>query len=317
MIPAGDEYQDEHSRTVYFIDRNGESFHYILDFLRKGSVNVPSYASKPHLWKDLREEAMFYCINGLCNALYTTHEIKLNREGRGIFFWLGTKKGKDQQYQNPYGAGLVNIVDGTDGPIPGIPQNMNDYDAFEYTPGALIQFRAPVMDFMTFDPIHMDMCFAYKRCGYFKGPRFAVVVDLQTIKVRPTAYSLRLAGNSCRNWNLEASLDGSSGSWHILHAARDDEHLTEPSGDELACLSNRMKALLESDIASNECQKEAYDLRLAYAEEKLRHTWDIHVDGGCDNFYQFFRLTSMPDAEVHTIGLDAVGFELYGEIHEE
>lgn len=54
MIPAGSEYKDDKGRTVYFIDRNGDVFQYILDYLRKDCVNIPSFAKRPELWRDIR-----------------------------------------------------------------------------------------------------------------------------------------------------------------------------------------------------------------------------------------------------------------------
>jgi hypothetical protein len=55
--------QDKDGR--YFIDRNGDAFGVILDFLRTGNLFIP-----PYLCKELiLEEAQFYCIDPLVSLL--------------------------------------------------------------------------------------------------------------------------------------------------------------------------------------------------------------------------------------------------------
>ena len=45
---------------MYFIDRDGNNFHYILNYLRTGELIIPE--NKPHLAKMLLLEAEFYQV---------------------------------------------------------------------------------------------------------------------------------------------------------------------------------------------------------------------------------------------------------------
>ena len=54
-----------------------------------------------------------------------------------------------------------------------------------------------------------------------------LVIELTTIAVRPTHYSLPYGDcGGMMNWNFEASVDGNN--WETLHKARNDLHLTFP-----------------------------------------------------------------------------------------
>lgn len=113
---------------------------------------------------------------------------------------------------------------------------------------------------------------------------------------------------------MEASIYGGeegAGEWDVLHKARSDKNLKNPENGQVRKLCNAIKVLWD-----RMSDKEALELPLLFAERHLRHTWDIQ---GADKFYRFFRLTSASEINIDNrqdYGLDAVGFELFGDIHE-
>ena len=221
---------------------------------------------------------------------------------------------------NPYDSGQVKVVDKLNGPQTVVPRNDDGTFMYEDAPGALVEYRTPVNDLVSLNPPRPDMCSAYKCCTFLSRQIFNVEVDLDSVLVRPTAYSLRLADNinepfHCHNWNLEASQDGNDDddSWDVLHAARNDHNLKALKRVDLDGLSSRIQRLQEE--GSVEAKRIAFELPLSMAEEKMRHTWDIDTENESSKFYRFFRLKSVEET-VDENGLDVVGFELFGEIHE-
>ena len=132
--------------------------------------------------------------------------------------------------------------------------------------------------------------------------------------VKPTHYSLRYGRcYGMSDWNFEASVDGSS--WDILHEARKDRHLLQPSEEEIGQIS------AEADPADY----------VSIAEERHRHTWKVSAS----SFYKYFRFASLTNEQrealygrgVNAFGsvgpdgrilfsncLHGVGFELYGNV---
>jgi hypothetical protein len=96
-------YTDEQGVHVFFIDRDGDLFGYILAYLR--TLTLPpalgDYYQNSESWKSLRIEAEFYGLAGLWELLQITHSCRFNAFHRGVLYWLGTRKGT-QPYQNPY-----------------------------------------------------------------------------------------------------------------------------------------------------------------------------------------------------------------------
>lgn len=112
MIPAGAERTDSLGRTVYFIDGEGELFgKHILRYLTRNKPGkLPPFAKDPDLWRMLREEALFYCLDGLSSILNATQTFSPETNGdQGVLYWLGTKKGT-QEYENPYSIGAVDVT---------------------------------------------------------------------------------------------------------------------------------------------------------------------------------------------------------------
>eukprot|EP01068_Selenidium_serpulae_P010677 Selendium_serpulae@DN5511_c1_g1_i2.p1 len=58
---------NELQREMIFIDRNPDNFGYILDFLRKGSINLPEGVAAR---KDIQDEAAFYSMEELVKIIH-------------------------------------------------------------------------------------------------------------------------------------------------------------------------------------------------------------------------------------------------------
>ena len=226
--------------------------------------------------------------------------IEPNCSGKGILYWLGTNKG-EEDYTNPYARDKIRVE-----PIskPGNPSlksrgvNSNVSDFFEYRPRCSPSLR--------------NGC-AMLWCSLKRGEsRHFNFVD---VAVKPTHYSLRYgACFGMSDWNFEASVDGNS--WDILHEARKDRHLLQPSREETENLA-AVDDIADDDIVS-------------IAEENFRRTWKV----SSSSYYKYFRFASLtteqlkalyesvwesdevdPDGRVNfSTCLHGVGFELYGNV---
>lgn len=100
-------------------------------------------------------------IDGFLERLYVTHTISRNEQTRGIFYWLGTKKGTEVEYVNPYDQAAIRIFDGL------FPTRQDDSfigDQYHTTPGALVQYRASVLGPTGGVP---HICFAQSTSSFF------------------------------------------------------------------------------------------------------------------------------------------------------
>jgi hypothetical protein len=100
--------KDEHT-DAYFIDRDGASFRYILNYLRMGRLIIPEGDSC--LERELLEEARYYQISSLVNLLQPSKQsFVFESEGdlNGLFYWLGTAGGT-RTWHNPFTSGAVRI----------------------------------------------------------------------------------------------------------------------------------------------------------------------------------------------------------------
>jgi hypothetical protein len=111
------------------------------------------------------------------------------------------------------------------------------------------------------------------------------------------------------DWNFEGSNDGST--WLPLHEARGDQHLVQPTSEEIRRLTELFVG--EAFIAS---ERETSEMLLTYVERKHRHTWSIVST----EFYRYFRFIGL-DPGLHIEGreqcMHGVGLELFGDVHEE
>lgn len=147
-----------------------------------------------------------------------------------------------------------------------------------------------------------DVC--HLLCREHETRLHPVVVDLKTISLHPTAYSLRWGGvyEPMTDWNFEASVDGKI--WETLHAARDEE-IAGPSEEEVDEIYDIVSYMSQADKISK--------FLLDYVERNHRHYFPI-VDQENAVFYRYFRFTGCNDSPSP---LQGVGLELYGHVHEK
>jgi hypothetical protein len=318
LIPPGAKTYDANGQTVFFIERDGELFEkYIFSYLMNNGLDLLQFTEAPTLWRQLRREAAFYSLDGLSEWLHVTKTFEPDPDSQGVLYWLGTNKGV-HEYRNPLAIGAVRVGGWVDLSIEARIALRGDKNiklpmlaAIPSSLQSLVQYRPPVLGSSNPDSclLSLNSCF---NLGYgFSDHRFPVVINLQSISLRLTAYSLRYDIHGMSYWNLEASDDGSN--WDVLHAARGDPYLLEPSVEKNTWLK---KNIIESEVISTDEKSECL---LSYVEQNHRHTWNI--DPSPIVFYRFFRLigigTDMPEGDDVNRCMHAVGLELYGDVHEE
>ena len=291
---AGESYEDERGRKVYFVDADAKTFEHIITYLRRSVSSWPDMAEDPKFYKRLVAEAEYFGVESMLDELQGSACIAPNASGKGILYWLGTTRHKTE-YQNPYKMNKIRV------------EHANSNDAFRAANG-------DVSDFFEYRPLCSsflaNLCTMFWCDLQFGGSRYFYFVD---VAVKPTHYSLRY-GCCCgmSDWNFEASVDGSS--WDILHKARKDRHLLQPSSDEFGNLPT-------DDDADF----------VAIAEERHRHTWEVSAS----SYYQYFRFVSLTKKQLTSKTLygnantfdegptgralfseclHGVGFELYGDV---
>jgi hypothetical protein len=326
IIPPGAERTDDYGRSVYFIARDGQLFgKHILPYLATNDANLSSFAENVKLWRQLRNEATFYGLDALSHLLHVTNSFHPKENGdRGVLYWLGTDKGS-AEYRNPYTRGAVHVTGWVDMTREEYQEIGEDYDDGEHScktlaalprsRQALVQYRPRVKGVSA--GTHMlhakDTCFLLF-CEHDEALN-PVVIDLKSIQLQLTAYSLRW-DVSCgmTDWNFEASNDGNE--WQVLHAAR-DEHVLPPSSQEIEELT-RETSFVDEDYAKEDIPRneEIHEFLLSYVERKHRHFFEIeHKDEETEgDFYRYFRFTGVEES---TSCLHGVGLELYGNVHEE
>ncbi|KAH3743188.1 K+ channel tetramerization subfamily protein [Pelomyxa schiedti] len=178
----------------YFIDRDGDLFCFILEYLRNKKIALPE---DPAIRAKILEEADFYCLPDLgrlsmIGSTGTELRYTSDFDENGLLYWIGTK-GKTGTWHNPHGLGEVEVTrssgDGADccGLVPNFvgrtPAHLHTQNNSR-TPGEWF-----MVDFK-------EHCFCY-----------------------PTHYTIRAYGpngdgSHPRNWQLQASTDGRA--WMIL-----------------------------------------------------------------------------------------------------
>lgn len=144
------------------------------------------------------------------------------------------------------------------------------------------------------------------------GKRLPVIIDLKSVQLRPTHYSLRVSEclGLTGDWNLEGSNDGTK--WELLHAARDDDHLRLTEADDK--IDVQLAQTLEYYNDEVRTDELAGDILLSMLEQDYRHTWAIKTQP--KKFYRYFRIIGAgpkDDCEC----LHGEGLELYGDVFEE
>jgi hypothetical protein len=310
----------ENGREIYFIDRNPEVFKYVLEYLRtlKLPPEIGTFQENPNLWRALREEAEFYCLGGLISLLKATYSCSPDSDGgKGVLYWLGTKKGNDA-YENPYYSGAVDVTGWFDAfPAMGeVDPSWGSYEKKEL----LVQYRPvpgplhsrPFDVFMPSEGNDIFPCLA----GYHSNQRLPVVVDMRSNVVCPSHYSLRYG--ACRgldgNWNFEGSADGEN--WVLLHMGTNDGHklsLQRITEQQRAIELNWINTLIHRANGINgpgNWRRPYCD----YMERHYRHTWEISNSSG--KYFRYFRIIGADPVDGGARSLHFIGLEIYGHVYE-
>lgn len=306
--------RDEFGREVYFVDRNGAVFQYILEYLRNNAVDLPKFQQNPELWLSLRREAAFFCLDGLLSMLQVTFSCSPSHGpcgDRGILYWLGTDRGRSPgTYQNPYLNGAVDVG--------GLMDNNQSYDNLwhgiadyahgpytcrEYSKATFVQYRHKVHSSgggVSVASAGLNLC--QRQVG---GATF---VDLRTARVRPTHYSMRY-GDCCgmtSDWVFAGSINGEQ--WDVLHEAKSESYIEQPDYQALQVVRERLGFGNGFQEVVTEAQR---GVLTDWAERHCRRTWKVH-DPMSNAFYRFFRIQKVGDNG----GLHGTSLEIFGDVNE-
>jgi len=315
MLDPDVAYTDERGREIYFIDRDAELFKFVMEYLRNRELPaaIGTFGENPNVWRALRREAEFFALDGLISLLKVTHSCSPDQDGsKGILYWLGTAKGKEQ-YVNPYTRGEVDVRGWFDEPN-ALKDNWMENGYMYYGSSECremhVQHRPKSKRFLE-DVAMGDNVYCLMGCDH-AGERLPVIVDFRKIAVCPTHYSLRYGGcfGMQGDWNFDGSQDGSN--WITLHEARDDKHLvgmnisTDGESGERRWIRDVMKH-------TDEAQKE--EIYCDYMERVHRWTWKIDCNSEAEerHFFRYFRIIGASPKGTPTC-LHAIGLELYGHV---
>lgn len=108
FVPGGEMKRGD--KTVFFIPRDGFQFlEYILPFIRGDEFLLREFSVNKRMWRRLCSDATFYCLDALKEKLHVTYSVAPNPSGRGILYWLGTRKGNISTANNPLAVDQVSV----------------------------------------------------------------------------------------------------------------------------------------------------------------------------------------------------------------
>ena len=337
---------------VFFIERDGDLFAYILKYLTRLTLNLPPYAEHKHLWKDLRLEAEFFSLDGLSDLLSSTHHCRYHCQENnsisqeGILYWLGTGRGKKEhaQYRNPVrlrgcnesiGTSLLEVSVGCFDHENRFFQDHSD-TAMAWN---LIQHRLRTdLNSPTLDPLGGSTPLWFTpgtatvrqhppplglapqggtRATTVPSPR---VLMFGSILVRPTHISLRLPHETAV---YEGAIDFATTreSCSInLEASFDGEQweTLELQTETNTLLTPTKMQAMAKEIASIRNQPQAPLLQstnrlIDVADTFLRRTWKVDESASIPQYYKYFSIVSKNGG---SCDLSGVGLELYGDIQD-
>jgi hypothetical protein len=315
-------YTDEQGVDIFFIDRDGDLFGFILEYLRtlKLPPAIGDFYQNKECWKSIRIEAEFYGLVGLVELLQITHSCRFNSFHQGVLYWMGTKKGT-QPYQNPYLIQQVHVGGWVDDEeiYPSEHQPISVASQFAWNEAQIagsiesraifVQNQPKLYNIILSEPgilqFHKSVRSRLLWCTH-GGQRKPVVVDLISVQVRPTHFSLLLTDCGMDDdWNFEGSKDGIN--WDVLYKVR-NQRFTVPNDAQFETWFNDLKPWVSWSVSENQVSC-ALQSRL---ERYNRYTWN--VTNACE-FYQFFRFIGA--GVLGSEGcLHGMGFELYGDVSE-
>ena len=303
-------YMDAQGRNVYFVERDPVAFPYIFKYMiSPAQPHLPEYNTDKALYRSLRDEAEYFGLIGLVELLKTTKSFSPHDGNQGVLYWLGTKKGT-AKYQNPYVIGAVHVGGWVD-------EERNQRKAmFELARSAtcranFVHYQQPVMLVNRAINARVSIeSYNYLLWCDHGMERLPVTVDLRSVLLRPSHYSLRVS--QCYgmqgDWNLEGSLDGTV--WEVLHAARGDDRLCLSESSDII---TRLDKSFPSASITDQLRSEAL-LRLI--EQDYRYTWEL--DPQPTNFYRYFRIIGAgSEHDIRDNCLHGEGLELFGDVYEE
>lgn len=289
-------YKDIHGRSVFFVERSPDLFRHVRDYILTGTLLLPSKKTCMALRRALRMECVYFGLEGMMEKLKVCHSFSPSRSNKGVFYWLGTDR-KTAPYQNPYAIGAIHVggwVDDIDweeeSSEPDEDARLAKVAGSAASREAFVHYRQrlPITTAEDSDAVDcywsLDSQSRLLWCDH-GSERHAVQINLQSISLRPTHYSLRVS--KCYgmqgDWNFEASADGIQ--WDILHAARNDKNLFVPSEDRI----KHAVALSLSELSTEKRTDErASDVLLGILEQDYRYTWLLEPVP--TQFYQHFRI---------------------------
>lgn len=283
---AGIAYKDLQSRHVYFVERDPIAFAYVFKYMISPATcchnHLPSFSSNQALVRSLRAEADFFGLVGLSEILQTTASFSPAESNMGVLYWLGCRKGTTAAYQNPYAIGAIHVGGWVDDDVANHQKSMFALARSASCRANFVHYQQPpVLVSRTVNSRVTIESYNYLLWCDHGMERLPVVIDLKSVLLRPTHYSLRVS--QCYgmqgDWNLEGSTDGTV--WDVLHAARNDQHL---------CLSESSDIITKLDksfpLSSSHEQRSEALLRLI--EQDYRHTWELTPRP--TQFYRYFRI---------------------------
>jgi hypothetical protein len=322
-------YKDMQGRPVFFVERSPDLFRHVRDYILTGTLHLPSSTPCMALRRALRMEAIYFGLQ--VNELKVCHSFSPTRSNQGVLYFLGTNRGT-APYQNPYAIGAIHVGGWVDDSIDLEDEGFDDPDedsrlakvaGSAASREALVHYRQRLTITTAEDSDAVD--------GYWTlgspsrllwcdhgSERLPVQINLKSISLRPTHYSLRVS--KCYgmqgDWNFEASADGVQ--WDILHAARNDKNLFVPSEDRI----KHAVALSLSELSTEKRTDErASDVLLGILEQDYRYTWQL--EPAPTQFYQYFRIIGASEEGHHheqgdhggeeTASEDEFGTCLHGE----
>lgn len=311
-------YRDANGLQVYFLERSGELFEYVFQYIVSLKLELPRFHQNPVLWRNLRSEALYFGLESLYELLKITYTVSLNTGNQGLLYWLGTRRGTTD-YQNPYSIGMVHVGGWVDDSAHS-EEYLFGLAGSNYSRKSFVQYRAEPKD-MDFSEMDRDLesvpvgsCCRLLDCDH-GGKRLPAVLDLKECFVRPTHFSLRasLCLGMDGDWNFEASEDGVS--WQVLHASRDEDflRLRGDLANGKAGMRYVQRVFFEELELHQVNNQEAMDVLVSFLEREQRHVWQITPPS--TNFYRYLRIIG---AEELGIGgcLHCEGIEIFGDVHE-
>jgi len=348
-------WRNDCTEEVIFVDRDPELFQRVLSFMRSGSLaGIPSFAAAPDLWRALREEANFFGVSELCAALHETHRCTFQHtgDGNGVLAWIGHNKGRRDTYVNPHTAGSVLVFSSVHDLAPHDPATGNR----RQPPVNECELDMMLTDWIEHDDAHKDFV-AFERdyilcrirphipggavrrvdwtcsCEASDGRWCSIngrsdlvyiAVDLRSIFLRPTAYTL-CGATSCsamRHWNFAASTDGIT--WDILHKARNESglHATRVGDEHMSIVAGLADAAEDLSQLSEDTQS---SLRQVAKRLSLSCRKTFPLSPVPSTYYRYFRVSNISledwaavrDADDPSDCMHFGGLELYGSVHEE